>query len=130
MRALVLLAVVATGALAGMTDRWWRRRKAGSPSAGHGVGGGPPGVVLPGGIVLFTAPFCAACGRMREVLDSLGVGPVHVLDVVDHPDAVRRLDIRQAPTTFVVGPEGRVGARLSGVVTADEVRAALEQVGG
>ena len=53
-------------------------------------------------------------------------GVTHVeLDVADRVDLVRALDVRRTPTTFLLGPDGRIASRASGPPRKDEVLAAL-----
>jgi thioredoxin len=79
-------------------------------------------------LVDVTAPWCGPCRQMEPVLEEMAgesVGDLLVtrLDVDEHPDIVRRLNVMSFPTflVFVDGEErGRVvGARGKGRLRED-----------
>jgi len=45
--------------------------------------------------------------------------------VADRLDLVRLLDVRRTPTVFVLGPQGQITRRASGLPRRDEVVAAV-----
>ena len=57
-----------------------------------------------------------------------GVSHVEV-DAAQRLDLVRLLDVRRTPTVFVLGPDGQVTRRGSGLMRKDEVLAALGDAG-
>jgi thiol-disulfide isomerase/thioredoxin len=83
-------------------------------------------------LVQFSSAFCAPCRATRRVLtDVAGMvdGVAHVeIDAESRLDLVRRLDVRRTPTTFVLGPDGRVTHRASGQPRKADVIAALGAV--
>jgi hypothetical protein len=60
---------------------------------------------------------------------SAGVAHVEI-DVADRLDLVRLLDVRRTPTVFVLGPQGQVTRRASGLPRRDEVLAAVALAAG
>ena len=85
-------------------------------------------------LLQFSSAFCAPCRATRQVLAEVAGGSpgvAHVdLDVADHLDLVRMLGIRRAPTVFVLGPEGQIAQRASGLVRRDEVAQAVARAAG
>jgi diacylglycerol kinase family enzyme len=51
------------------------------------------------------------------------------VDAAERLDLVRLLDVRRTPTVFVLGPDGQVTRRGSGLMRKDEVLAALGDAG-
>jgi thiol-disulfide isomerase/thioredoxin len=80
-------------------------------------------------LLQFSSSFCAPCRATRQVLvdvASSADGVAHVeLNVADRIDLVRALDVRRTPTTFLLGPDGRITSRASGPPRKDDVLAAL-----
>ena len=80
-------------------------------------------------LVQFSSAFCAPCRATRRILsDVAGMveGVAHVeIDAESRLDLVRRLDVRRTPTTFVLGPDGRISHRASGEPRKADVIAAL-----
>lgn len=80
-------------------------------------------------LLQFSSTFCAPCRATRQILgevagQSEGVAHVEV-DAAERLDLVRLLDVRRTPTVFVLGPDGRVARRGSGLVQKADVLAAL-----
>jgi thiol-disulfide isomerase/thioredoxin len=80
-------------------------------------------------LVQFSSAFCAPCRATRRILADVSEpldGVTHVeIDAESRLDLVRRLDVRRTPTTFVLGPDGRVTHRASGQPRKADVIAAL-----
>ncbi len=75
--------------------------------------------------VVFTTPYCAACGPVIERITALdGTARLVVIDVGDRPDLARRHDVRAAPTVLLADATGAVRARLVGDVDASALSAA------
>jgi thiol-disulfide isomerase/thioredoxin len=138
---LIACLVVLAGATAfGMA---WRRRNgrlaAPRPAAmdsGPALGSAELGQPLgPRATLLqFSSEFCAPCRATRQILAdvaSSAEGVRHVeVDAGERMDLVRLLDVRRTPTVFVLGPDGRVARRGSGLMNKAEVLHALGEVGG
>ena len=84
-------------------------------------------------LLQFSAEFCAPCRATRQVLDEVASGTdgvTHVeVDAGERLDLVRMLDVRRTPTVFVLGPDGQVARRGSGLMRKADVLAALGEVG-
>jgi thiol-disulfide isomerase/thioredoxin len=80
-------------------------------------------------LLQFSSAFCAPCRATRQLLADVAGrsdGVAHVeLDVATRLDLARQLDIRRTPTVFVLGPQGQVARRASGLPRRAEVVAAL-----
>jgi thiol-disulfide isomerase/thioredoxin len=80
-------------------------------------------------LLQFSSSFCAPCRAARQLLADVAArnaGVTHVeIDVADRLDLVRLLDVRRTPTLFVLGPQGQVTGRASGLPRRDEVMAAV-----
>ena len=80
-------------------------------------------------LLQFSSSFCAPCRAARQLLADVAardVGVAHVeIDVADRLDLVRRLDVRRTPTVFVLGPQGQITRRASGLPRRDDVLAAV-----
>jgi hypothetical protein len=50
------------------------------------------------------------------------------VDAGERMDLVRLLDVRRTPTVFVLGPDGRIARRGSGLMNKAEVLQALGEV--
>jgi thiol-disulfide isomerase/thioredoxin len=90
--------------------------------------GGPLGDRLT--FVQFSSAFCSPCRATRALLsDVVSTRPdvAHVeVDAESHLDLVRRLNIMRTPTVLVVGPDGTVLSRASGLPRRDQVLAVLD----
>ena len=136
---LIACLVVLAGATAfGMA---WRRRNGrlaapGSAAAGGGPQLGPAELGQPLGpratLLQFSSEFCAPCRATRQVLADVASGADGVrhveLDAGERMDLVRLLDVRRTPTVFVLGPDGRIARRGSGLMNKAEVLHALGEV--
>jgi thiol-disulfide isomerase/thioredoxin len=80
-------------------------------------------------LLQFSSSFCAPCRAARQLLADVAArdsGVTHVeIDVADRLDLVRLLDVRRTPTVFVLGPEGQVTRRASGLPRREDVLAAV-----
>jgi thiol-disulfide isomerase/thioredoxin len=83
-------------------------------------------------LVQFSSAFCAPCRATRRILSEVAGmvdGVAHVeIDAESRLDLVRKLDVRRTPTTFVLGPDGRISHRASGEPRKADVIAALGAV--
>jgi len=82
-------------------------------------------------LLQFSSPVCAPCQAARRLLADVAArdaGVAHVeIDVADRLDLVRRLDVRRTPTVFVLGPQGQITRRATGLPRRDDVLAAVAQ---
>jgi thiol-disulfide isomerase/thioredoxin len=135
---LIACLVVLAGATAfGMA---WRRRNGRLAAPGSAPGGGPQlgpaelGQPLgPRATLLqFSSEFCAPCRATRQILADVASGAEGVrhveVDAGERMDLVRLLDVRRTPTVFVLGPDGRIARRGSGLMNKAEVLQALGEV--
>jgi thiol-disulfide isomerase/thioredoxin len=80
-------------------------------------------------LLQFSSSFCAPCRAARQLLADVAArdtGVAHVeINVADRLDLVRLLDVRRTPTVFVLGPQGQVTRRASGLPRRDDVMAAV-----
>ena len=85
-------------------------------------------------LLQFSSSFCAPCRAARQLLADVADhsdGVAHLeIDVADRLDLVRRLDVRRTPTVFVLGPQGQITRRASGVPRRDDVLAAVALASG
>ncbi|MDQ3715194.1 MAG: thioredoxin family protein [Actinomycetota bacterium] len=83
-------------------------------------------------VVQFSGEFCAVCPQARLLVERvLRDHPEidHVeLDVAEHLEAVRALDIRRTPTVIIADKQGRAVHRLSGMPREAELRQALAEL--
>ena len=82
--------------------------------------------------VQFSSAFCSPCRATRTLLAdvvSTRPGVAHVeVDAESHLDLVRRLNVLRTPTVLVVGPDGTVVSRASGLPRREQVLAVLDAV--
>jgi thiol-disulfide isomerase/thioredoxin len=85
-------------------------------------------------LLQFSSSFCAPCRAARQLLADVAAhdaGVAHVeIDVADRLDLVRLLDVRRTPTVFVLGPQGEIIRRASGLPSRDDVLAAVALAAG
>ena len=83
-------------------------------------------------ILQFSSAFCTPCRATRSTLSSVvshypKIKHVEV-DAESHLDLVRRLDIRQTPTTLFLNAQGKEIARAVGAPKRDQVVTALNNL--
>jgi thiol-disulfide isomerase/thioredoxin len=80
-------------------------------------------------LLQFSSSFCAPCRAARQMLADVATradGVTHVeINVADRLDLVRLLDVRRTPTVFVLGPQGQITRRASGLPRREDVLAAV-----
>ena len=80
-------------------------------------------------LVQFTSAFCAPCRATRRILGEVAQmipGVKHVdLDVEQHLDLARELNISRTPTVLVLDADGAIVRRASGQPRKADVIAAL-----
>lgn len=83
-------------------------------------------------LVQFSTEFCAPCRPTRQLLTQVADGldgVRHVeIDAADRMDLVRRLRINSTPTVLVLGPDGVIAQRATGLPRKADVLAALGAV--
>lgn len=83
-------------------------------------------------LLQFSSEFCAPCRATRQILADVASGAEGVrhveVDAGQRMDLVRLLDVRRTPTVFVLGPDGRVARRGSGLMNKADVVQALGEV--
>jgi thiol-disulfide isomerase/thioredoxin len=131
---IVVAAVLGLATVGGLVLRGRDGRLAASPryAAGHqSLTGTELGQPLGSRATLlqFSSSFCAPCRAARQLLADVAArdtGVTHVeIDVADRLDLVRLLDVRRTPTVFVLGPQGQVTRRASGLPRREDVVAAV-----
>jgi thiol-disulfide isomerase/thioredoxin len=120
----------------------WRRRDgklAGPrPAAAGGLRLGPAELGQPLGpqatLLQFSSEFCAPCRATHRILAEVASGAEGVrhveVDAGERMDLVRLLDVRRTPTVFVLGPQGEIARRGSGLMNKAAVLDALDEIGG
>jgi thiol-disulfide isomerase/thioredoxin len=83
-------------------------------------------------LVQFSTQFCSNCPQTRRMLDQVaaihdGVELVEV-DAAARLDLTRRLNVLSTPTVFVLGPDGTIASRASGLPSRSDVLAAVGSV--
>ena len=83
-------------------------------------------------ILQFSSAFCTPCRATRSTLSSVvshypKIKHVEV-DAESHLELVRRLDIRQTPTTLFLNAQGKEIARAVGAPKRDQVVTALDNL--
>jgi thiol-disulfide isomerase/thioredoxin len=83
-------------------------------------------------LVQFSTVFCAPCRPTRQILAQVAGmmdGVRHIeIDATERLDLVGLLRIRSTPTVLVLGPDGGISKRASGLPRKADVIAALGQV--
>jgi thiol-disulfide isomerase/thioredoxin len=129
--AVLVLATAGALALRRRDGRFTGPRRTGARQARPSLTGADLGQPLGSQATLlqFSSSFCAPCRAARQLLADVAArstGVAHVeIDVADRLDLARQLDVRRTPTLFVLGPEGQITGRASGVPRRDEVMAAV-----
>lgn len=79
--------------------------------------------------VQLSAQACAVCPAVSRVLATVAAerpGVAHVeLHAEEHPELLRRYDVRRSPTVLLVDGTGRLHSRTSGALTSAQATAAL-----
>lgn len=130
---LVRVAVVAAVlAAAGAAGWWWSRRsqRVATDTDGRftepelvavGLDGAESGVRA----LLLTSPRCAPCRAVREVLAEVAAEREAfewvAVDAAEHLPITRQHHVLRVPTLFVIGGDGRILARTSGVPASREL---------
>jgi thiol-disulfide isomerase/thioredoxin len=137
--AIVVAAVLGLATLAGFALRRRDGRLAATPRSGAryrvltGTELGQP-LGSRATLLQFSSSFCAPCRATRQLLADVAArdaGVTHVeIDVADRQDLVRLLDVRRTPTVFVLGPQGEVTRRASGLPRREDVTAAVAMATG
>lgn len=84
-------------------------------------------------LVQFSSAFCAPCRVARQLLANAAAaqGVSHVeIDVAARFDLVQRLAITRTPTVVVLGPDGQVIQRATGVPGPADIEAAIAVAAG
>lgn len=130
MLGVVLVAVTAAGL-------GWRRRDGRlRESAGQRLGEADLGTPLGARATLlqFSSSFCAPCRATRQLLADVASradGVAHIeIDVADRMDLARQLGVLRTPTVLVLGPQGQIARRASGLPRRAEVEDALALAAG
>jgi glutaredoxin len=79
---------------------------------------------LPDRVIVFTSDACAACTRIRAVLEKSGVSFREVRYEVE-PELHRRVGVAAVPLLVIRDQSGRVAARIAGVPARRRLRRAL-----
>jgi len=131
--AIVAVAVLVLAAVGGFA---WQRRDGRLKQARQPMSVADLGQPLGARATLlqFSSSFCAPCRAASQLLADVAAqtdGVAHLeIDVADRLDLVRRLDVRRTPTVFVLGPQGQIARRASGVPRRDDVLAAVALASG
>ena len=74
-------------------------------------------------LLQFTTELCAPCAQLKPRLEQIALyrsDVEHVVvDAVEHLDLANNLSVRTTPTTFIIGPDGDIRARIHGVAPAE-----------
>jgi thiol-disulfide isomerase/thioredoxin len=83
-------------------------------------------------LLQFSSEFCAPCRATRQILAEVAGGREGVrhveVDAGERMDLVRLLNVRRTPTVFVLGPEGQIARRGSGLMNKADVLDALGEI--
>lgn len=75
--------------------------------------------------IIFTTPFCATCGPVKERISRLDpTADLLEVDVSDRPDLAELYRVRTAPTILFAAANGRIQARFVGNVPDAELETA------
>jgi thiol-disulfide isomerase/thioredoxin len=132
---LIVLGVVLVGVIA--AGLGWRRRdgRLREPAGGR-LGESDLGTPLGARatLVQFSSSFCAPCRATRHLLADVASradGVTHIeIDVATRLDLARQLGILRTPTVLVLGPQGQIARRASGLPRRADVESALALAAG
>jgi thiol-disulfide isomerase/thioredoxin len=83
-------------------------------------------------LVQFSTAFCAPCRPTRQILAQVAGmvdGVTHIdVDAAERMGLVRRLKVNSTPTVLVLGPDGSIARRATGLPRKADVIAALGTV--
>ena len=83
-------------------------------------------------LVQFSTAFCAPCRPTRQLLAQVAGmvdGVTHIdVDAAERMDLTRRLKVNSTPTVLVLGPDGAIARRATGLPRKADVIAALGTV--
>jgi thiol-disulfide isomerase/thioredoxin len=131
---LVAIAIAMAGLVIGVR-RWsqWRLAELReSPPDWQILGTAPDGRPA---ILAFSTPGCAVCRSAQQpALDLLGrqlVDQVRILkiDLTEQPDVASKYGVLTAPTTVILGADGRIVSYNNGFAPADQLAAQLSAIG-
>jgi thiol-disulfide isomerase/thioredoxin len=132
---LIVLGIVLVGVIA--AGLGWRRRDGRlRESAGQWLGESDLGTPLGARatLVQFSSSFCAPCRATRHLLADIAGradGVTHIeIDVAARMDLARQLGILRTPTVLVLGPQGQIARRASGLPRRADVESALALAAG
>jgi thiol-disulfide isomerase/thioredoxin len=133
---LTRLAILAGLALAVWALSWALRRYAANATTPEQFdaadGAGRPAATSPM-LVTFSGPYCLECEEVLPRLQAASAAhavPLKVIDIKESPHLAAKYDVRLTPTTFVVGPGGKVEAGWLGTPPQGAVEQALAAVSG
>ena len=131
---LLILLVLAFATAYGVWDKLRSGRVKDGVDARHSVSANEIGAELgeSATVLQFSSAFCTPCRTTRVTLSSVishypKIKHVEV-DAESNLELVRKLDIRQTPTTLFLNSEGREIARAVGAPKRDQVVDALERI--
>jgi thiol-disulfide isomerase/thioredoxin len=105
------------------------RLRRGTATGGWALAGRVPATDERVLLLQLSSPICAPCRQTTAVLDGLAAdtpGVVHVeVDVAEHPDVARALQVLRTPTTVAFDRAGGELLRVSGVPRATDLTSAL-----
>ena len=83
-------------------------------------------------LVQFSTEFCSNCPQTRRMLSQVaaehdGIDLVEV-DAAARMDLTRRLNVLSTPTVLILGPDGTIASRASGLTRRSDVLAALRGI--
>jgi thiol-disulfide isomerase/thioredoxin len=132
---LIVLGVVLVGVIAaglGWRHRDGRLRESAGQRLGESDLGTPLGARAT--LVQFSSSFCAPCRATRHLLADVAGrtdGVAHIeIDVAARMDLARQLGILRTPTVLVLGPQGQIARRASGLPRRADVESALALAAG
>jgi len=149
--AVALLAATVAGFALRRRSGQFRSVRSAAPAVSQALAAAPDAEAAPGGavstltqtdlgaelgsratLVQFSTAFCAPCRPTRQLLAQVAEmvdGVRHIeIDATERLDLVGRLRIRSTPTVLVLGPDGCISKRASGLPRKADVIAALGQV--